>query len=456
MNTKLILTGLSSILCPLSFSIALSSCTFEQEDYFDESASLRITHLNEQLQQRLVEQSDTTQGRHGWVIQYFVGGTDDYDFEGFNLFARFYQNGKVTLAGNHRYLRGGQANKYTEHSSSYEMLAEEGPVLSFNTWNDILTVFEDPVDPTAAPANLVNNGEGMYGDHNLVLRSISDDDIQFRGERHSANIRFIPADRPWQEYIDLVNTTKNYIATSTLTSYYVTNGADTMYFSGLNRGYFNYCDRVADPLINSVLSCVFTPNGFRLNHDATLGDNVFREFTMSADSTCLLSENGDVKVMATWDSYILSRTRVWNFDPELYTAEQEAIVAQIEAELKKRSSAWSLQGIGMGRSTGKDAVSGLVLTIYTNTRQSSTTTVGLSVNTQSNGFGQVRIEADPNKAVDGNMTSVVNNGATQIVDLVYAFASTIYGTYSMVPDNYFLPTGCEYVPQGAGTRFILK
>ena len=29
------------------FGTVMTSCTFEQDDYFDESASLRITHINE-------------------------------------------------------------------------------------------------------------------------------------------------------------------------------------------------------------------------------------------------------------------------------------------------------------------------------------------------------------------------------------------------------------------------
>ena len=142
----------TSLMCATAAMLS-TSCTFEQEDYFDESASLRITHLNEDIQSRLVNQS--TGENNGWVIQYFVAGTDEMDFEGFNLFGRFYKNNTVTLASNHRYLRNGNANKYTEHTSHYEMLAEEGPVLSFNTWNDILTVFEDPVSPTSAPGTLL-------------------------------------------------------------------------------------------------------------------------------------------------------------------------------------------------------------------------------------------------------------------------------------------------------------
>ena len=53
-------------------AITATSCTFEQEDFFDESASLRITHTNEKIQNRLVEQS--TDEKHGWIIQYFVAG----------------------------------------------------------------------------------------------------------------------------------------------------------------------------------------------------------------------------------------------------------------------------------------------------------------------------------------------------------------------------------------------
>ena len=46
-------------------TVVITSCSFEQEDYFDENASLRVTHLNESLQDRLVAQSDTTQQKYG-------------------------------------------------------------------------------------------------------------------------------------------------------------------------------------------------------------------------------------------------------------------------------------------------------------------------------------------------------------------------------------------------------
>ena len=343
----------TSLMCATAAMLS-TSCTFEQEDYFDESASLRITHLNEDIQSRLVNQS--TGENNGWVIQYFVAGTDEMDFEGFNLFGRFYKNNTVTLASNHRYLRNGNANKYTEHTSHYEMLAEEGPVLSFNTWNDILTVFEDPVSPTSAPGSIEQDGVGMNGDHNLVLKSYNENEIVFRGERHSALVRFVPCDRSFEEYIAAVNDFKNSITSNTMSNFIVTNGTDTMYFAGLNKGLFGYYDRLVDPLKRKTLSCVFTPNGFLLNRVDSLGTQTFQEFTMAEDKQKLLSEDGLTKVVSMWENYVLTNTTLWKFDTSVFSAEQASLFEQINEEIKKYNANWSLESIGMGKSSGGGAV----------------------------------------------------------------------------------------------------
>ena len=97
-------------------AIALTGCSrFEEADLFEESAALRIEHNAEKLQQILVN------APYGWVMQYYTGRGVAV-FEGFNLFAKFEKGGKVTLAGNHRYLRNGNANKYTECASLYELI----------------------------------------------------------------------------------------------------------------------------------------------------------------------------------------------------------------------------------------------------------------------------------------------------------------------------------------------
>ena len=433
-----------------------TACTFEQDEFFDETASLRIIHENQRLQERLV--SESSDEKHGWVIQYFVAGTDDAKFEGFNLFGRFYDNWKVTLAGNHRFLRNGNANKYTEFTSSYEMLAEEGPVLSFCTWNDILTVFEDPVDPSAAPRTISPNGEGMKGDHNFVLKAFDENEILFRGERHTAEIRFIPCDRTWEEYIAATNEMKNQVATSTLPNYYVTNGTDTMYMTSLYKGVVTYGDRVYDPLVKKTLSCVFTPNGFRFNHPDSLVNNVFQEFTLTEDQTRLLSEDQQTQIIACWDTYIVDHTAVWKIDEESFTDVQAALFTQISAELKKYNANYSLESIGWGQSSGTNKVTGLVLTFYTNAAKSKTNTAGYAMTSSRPAFGQLLLKkpaVEDEEKIDKNMTTI-GNKATGLLSLTRQFAATLDGKYNMTPDSYFLPKSALFTAIEGGSTFKTK
>lgn len=44
-----------------------SACTFEQEDYFDESAAIRIQHVNDEIKSTLCAPSSG----NGWLIQYY-------------------------------------------------------------------------------------------------------------------------------------------------------------------------------------------------------------------------------------------------------------------------------------------------------------------------------------------------------------------------------------------------
>lgn len=436
-----------SLLC-CGIITVFTGCRFEDEDYFDQPAAQRIETATEAIQQTLVS------APNGWVMQYFTG-TDE--IEGFNLFAKFEDSQKVTLAGNHKYLRDGNANKYTEYASLYEILKEDGPVLAFNTWNDILTPLVDPVDPSAAPGALVKDGEGMKGDHNLVVLSYGSDEVMLRGERHSARVRLIPCPGTWEEYIEATNKLKNYIANSTVTNYYVTNGTDTLYFKNLRNGTFTYCERVVDPLFPSTINCVFTPQGFRLHHQNGIGENEtkFQEFTMAADSTCLVSENDSVKVIACWDDYIIDRTSVWNMDQAQFTTEQNRLFDQLDGAFKAYNANTSIAAIGIGRSSGSNAVTGLVITFYTNAAKTKTNTVGLSLSMTKLAYGQIAIVSTEEDDADRNMTTITGR-SSELLPLARAFAATLNGTYEMTPDNYFLPTSATFNSVDGGKQFTLS
>jgi len=426
-----------------------TSCRFEEDDYFDESASLRVEHAIDQVRDNL------SSAENGWVMQYFCG-TGVAHFEGFNLFAKFDKNGKVTIAGNHRFLRDGNANKYTEANSLYSLLLEDGPVLAFNTWNDVLTPFVDPVAYYAAPNTLVKDGEGMQGDHNFVVMANNEDEIILRGERHSAEVRLVKCDRSWADYIADTETMKNSFTNASINEYYViNNNNDTLYFSGLRNGRFRYTEDLVKGVKLDSLSCVFTPNGFRTEHTDSIGSCKFHEFKLADDKTCLKNEDGSVKVIAYWDNYIVKHTAVWKMDASLFSAEQTSLFNQIDAELKKHNANWSLESIGIGKSTGSNAIVGLVLTFYTSTAKTKTNTAGLAMTMSRPAYGQITINCTAEDKIDKNMETIKKK-ATELENLTRSFAATLNGTYQITPDSYFLPTGGQFDAVSGGTSFKLN
>ncbi len=450
-KTYRFITACSIFCCVTAF---FSSCQFEDEDLFSESASLRVEHTNDNVKQLLASPE------HGWVMQYFCG-TGVAHFEGFNIMARFGKDGKVTLASNHRYLRNGNAGKYTEYSSLYQLLLEDGPVLALNTWNDVLTPFVDPVSPWQAPKVLAKDGAGMQGDNNFVIMSYNDQEILLRGERYSGHTRLIPCDRPWKEYLAACDSIKNYVAGGGISTFYITNSTDTLYLTGLLSGRIRFSERLNDPLKNDSLSAIYTPTGLRLEKLDTLGTDLFQVFNLNDDNTCLQTPDGRVKIIAMWDSYIVQRVTTtpskesfWFFDTEMFSEQQKAIYEQIEATINKANNNWSLASLGLGSTTGNNSISGLVMTAYVDKKKSKTRTAGLSLNIANTQKKEMTISSE-NSVLDSNVSAFIKNGATGLDELLRSFAATLDGTYTITPNNYFNPTGGVFTPTTNGTKFKL-
>jgi len=425
-------------------TISLVGCSrFQEEDLFDESAALRIEHNADKLQNILVN------APYGWVMQYYVGRGVSV-FEGFNLFARFEKDGKVTLAGNHRFLRNGNAGKYTEYNSLYELIREDGLVLAFNTWNDVLTPFVDPVAHWAAPDNLVKDGEGMQGDQNLVVLTMSENELLFRGERYDALIRMVKADRDWQTYINDTQAMKNRITGEDINSYYITTENETMYCVGLRDGRYRISDRIKNPLKVDSLSCCFTPTGFRNERPDTIIGHVFQEFKMNEEGTALVNEDGTVRIIATWDTTLAESTQIMWIDAESLSEDLKALYDQLNAALAQENKSYSLIRLGIGRTTNANNVTGLVMEwkISRTKRGHGGMELGRSVPA----LGQMTITCAPDAILDNEM----KKHPDVVISAVRAFGAALAGTYQMTPNSNFVPTEVKFQSLAGAKTFSLK
>lgn len=243
----------------------ITGCRFEEEDLFDTSANLRQEYANREIKKILCSASEN--GGHGWVFQYFVAGNDDEKFPGFNLFSKFYDSGKVIIGGDHAYMKGGLEGVYMESASFYEMKKDEANTLAFTTWNNVLTPF---VNPDAS-------GEGMHGDCDLVVMSWDENEITFRGTRHSARSRLVRLDRPVDQYIAEVQDMKSRFVNNESNPFTITNpGSKVAYLVDVTSGRVQMRDRVLDPLSISERALVFTPDGFHLETPCSSFEDDFK------------------------------------------------------------------------------------------------------------------------------------------------------------------------------------
>lgn len=187
------------LFAPLWFS----SCLFEDKDLFDRSAT-------ERMEARLQESRAVLKSAsNGWVMSYYPSPTQE--FGGYTLFVRFGDHDQVEVASE----VGGDATQ--THSSLYEVISGEGPVLTFNTGNPFIHYFA--IAPN--PDDIGTSDMGMQGDYEFIILDAQPERVVLKGRKTGNRIILTPiaAGVDWkalmQQYITATNEMKFKLCTYT-------------------------------------------------------------------------------------------------------------------------------------------------------------------------------------------------------------------------------------------------
>lgn len=180
---------------------------------------------------------------------------------------------------------------------------------------------------------------------------------------------------------------------------------------------------------------------------------------MAEDGSALLSEDGSVRIIATWDTNLAESDEVMWFDGETLSADLKAKYDQLMAVLETANKVYSPR-IGIGRSaltSGANGVVGLVIEWYSNRRltKPSLTRGGLTMKRSVPVMGQMTITYEENSTTDNDMKDLLDKDAA-LVDLVRGFAAALAGTYQMTPNNNFVPTEVLFQSLEGESSFKLK
>ena len=180
-------------------ALLMTSCLKDQEDKFSDSATERSSKYLADIKMVL------TSSENGWILNYYPDREQSYGGFAYTL---IFDNQNVTVGTE-------IAEDITETiTTTYMLDNENGPTISFDTYNDYLHYFSTP---TAA------SGAGGYqaydGDFIFTIMSVSEDQntITLKGNR-TGNIMYMHrnTDSTSEEYLNSVVNLKNTMAISYL------------------------------------------------------------------------------------------------------------------------------------------------------------------------------------------------------------------------------------------------
>lgn len=449
----------------LATSLAFSSCLFEEDEIFDESAALRGQHFTESIDKVLYTPEN------GWVMQYFPNSSPILETQevrnesafttlyqkGYNIFVRFYEDQSCVMTSNHEYIRENillnTPGVMRTDTSLFCINEQDGPLLSFNTWNDILSVFSDPVNPVSVQKGIFDNkdGQGLQGDNEFVVLSVSEDMILMRGERHDARVRLIKADRPQNEYIAAVQQVEKDFMEGPITEYMVVsskdNYLDTLYAYDMATGLVTFAPRQGEEWISTEgLAYVCGTSGihfqfpeeFSFSHINGPGDTVkwsnkVQDFLFTEQHDAMVSDNNELMFCPNWQKYILqcmSVSRQVTFLENEGSDSWKEIYATLSSAITSAYSKQKLMTICFGASSENGTAKRTGLVFQTN----SSTYVGFPA-TAHIVDDIITFDID-SEDPSGNFKNYKSKG---IDGQFTAVANYLQGSWKMTCDNAFAP-----------------
>ena len=143
-----------------------AACSRDEKSLFDKPAAQRA-------QEAVTSAFDVLSSNEaGWEMAYFPNL--EASAKGYNMVLKFNKNGNVSVTAKNQ---ATTMNKIqTDTASTWAVKSDYGPILTFDTYNDVFHAFSDPQE----------NGAGLLGDYEFLILKATPDLVLLKGKKHSA------------------------------------------------------------------------------------------------------------------------------------------------------------------------------------------------------------------------------------------------------------------------------
>lgn len=200
-----------------------TSCAGEEDDIFDKTAAERLNESSAKYSARLEAQPN------GWAMQYYPTYYDESpQGSGYLILMRFNPDYSVDVSMDNRF----SGNVYATATSGWEVIKDNGPVLTFNTYNRCMHAFSDPEDISWTSDS--EQSEGCGGDYEFIIVDAPEDAsyMMLKGKKRNTYNLLTPVEEgvDYQQYLADVKAFHNKIFSADApTGCYLCFGADSIY-----------------------------------------------------------------------------------------------------------------------------------------------------------------------------------------------------------------------------------
>ncbi len=147
-------------------AVTFAACSRDEESLFEKPAAIRA-------QEAITNAFDVlTSNEAGWEMAYFPNL--EADAKGYNMVLKFNKNGNVSVTAKNS---ATTMNKImTDTASTWAVKSDYGPILTFDTYNDVFHAFSDPK----------GDGAGLLGDYEFLILKATPELVLLKGKKHSA------------------------------------------------------------------------------------------------------------------------------------------------------------------------------------------------------------------------------------------------------------------------------
>jgi len=273
-----------------SISIVYTTCTFEEPDLFDKSAAERLMLAKERYRNALIASPN------GWVMDYFP----TIEQKGYTFLVKFNENTSAVFAAKNELTR----NAYATDTCVFEMIGDNGPVLTFNLAGGntsvsnvgIFHIFANPED------GYYGQGVGYGGDYEFMTIDETPEKILLKGKKRGVYIelRRMKEGKNWEEYFKDLDDLNNWMFNKKIPRTLLTVN-DSIYT--LDNGYSHVFIKIpkgGDPITESEeIPFIVTDKGIRFPKKFDINNKKIQTFHLSDDKNSLVCVDEGVNARIT-------------------------------------------------------------------------------------------------------------------------------------------------------------